>query len=136
MAVFEPYAALRAKYPHATVKPGDTIPVKGFEVNTVAAAGDSISGPLPGAAQPNPLCATSQALPPGPGENARSIGMIMALGNLRISDLGDLSWNKEYDLACPVNKLGTVDIYMTTHHGTATSGSPQMVDALHPASPS
>jgi hypothetical protein len=31
-----------------------------------------------------------------------------------------------------VNKLGTVDIYMTTHHGTATSGPPQIVHALHP----
>jgi hypothetical protein len=31
-----------------------------------------------------------------------------------------------------VNLLGTVDLYMTTHHGTATSGSPQMVHALHP----
>jgi competence protein ComEC len=28
--------------------------------------------------------------------------------------------------------LGTVDLYMTTHHGTATSGSPQIVHALHP----
>ena len=27
-AVFEPYAALREKYPHSTLKPGDTIPVK------------------------------------------------------------------------------------------------------------
>jgi competence protein ComEC len=131
-AVFEPYAALREKYPHSTLKPGDTIPVKGLQVNIVAAAGDSIAKPLPGAGQPNPLCATYEALPPDPGENAHSIAMIITLGNLRISDLGDLFWDKEYDLACPVNKLGQVDLYMTTHHGTATSGSPQMVHALHP----
>jgi hypothetical protein len=58
--------------------------------------------------------------------------MIITFGALRISDLGDLFWEKEHDLACPVNKLGTVDLYMTTHHGTATSGSPQIVEALHP----
>jgi competence protein ComEC len=131
-AVFEPYAALREKYPHQAVRPGDIIPVKGLQVDIVAAAGDSIQKPLPGAGQPNPLCASYEPLPPDPGENAHSIGMIITFGNLRISDLGDLFWDKEYDLACPVNKLGIVDIYMTTHHGTATSGSPQMVHALHP----
>jgi competence protein ComEC len=131
-AVFTPYAALREKYPHQPVRPGDSIPVKGLRVDIVAAAGDSIQKPLPGAGQPNPLCANYEALPPDPGENAHSIAMIITFGNLRISDLGDLFWDKEYDLACPVNKLGTVDLYMTTHHGTATSGSPQMVHALHP----
>ena len=131
-AVFQTYAAVREKYPHQVVKPGDVIPIKGLKVDVVAAAGNSIPKPLPGAGQANPLCASYEALPPDPGENARSIGMIIALGNLRISDLGDLFWDKEYELACPVNKLGTVDIYMTTHHGTATSGSPQMVHALHP----
>ena len=114
------------------VKPGDTIPIKGLQVDIVAAAGESIAKPLPGAGQPNPLCASYQALPPDPGENARSVAMIITFGNLRISDLGDLFWDKEHDLACPVNKLGVVDLYMTTHHGTATSGSPQMVHALHP----
>jgi competence protein ComEC len=132
LAVFTPYAALREKYPHQVVKPGDAIPIKGLQVEVVAASGDSIMKPLPGGGKANSLCAGYAALPPDPGENARSIGMIITFGNLRISDLGDLFWNKEYDLACPMNKLGTVDIYMTTHHGTATSGSPQMVHALHP----
>jgi competence protein ComEC len=131
-AVFEPYAALREKYPHSTLKPGDTIPIKGLQVNIVASAGDTIAKPLPGAGQPNPLCASYEPLPPDPGENARSVAMIITFGNLRISDLGDLFWDKERDLACPVNKLGQVDLYMTTHHGVATSGSPQMVHALRP----
>ncbi len=130
--VFEPFAALRAKYPHQTVHPGDTIPVKGLDVKVVAGGGDAIKSPLPGAGQPNPLCASYEALDVDPGENAHSLAMIITLGNLRIADLGDLYWNQEHDLACPVNKLGTVDLYMTTHHGTATSGSPQMVHALHP----
>jgi competence protein ComEC len=131
-AVFVPYQQLRAKYPHQTIKPGDVIPVKGLGVAVVAAAGNSIAKPLPGAGQPNPLCASYEALPPDPGENAHSAAMIITFGKTRIADLGDLYWDKEFDLACPVNKLGTVDIYMTTHHGTATSGSPQMVHALHP----
>jgi beta-lactamase superfamily II metal-dependent hydrolase len=131
-AVFQPFAALRAKYPHQTVHPGDTIPVKGLRVDVVAGAGDAIASPLPGAGQPNPLCSSYQALKPDPGENAHSLGMIITFGRLRVADLGDLYWNQEHELVCPVNKLGTVDLYMTTHHGTATSGSPQIVHALHP----
>jgi competence protein ComEC len=131
-AIFVPYAKLRENYPHQTLKPGDVVPIKGLRVVVVAAAGESIATALPGAGQPNPLCASYQALPPDPGENARSVALVITFGNLRIADLGDLFWDKEYDLACPANKLGTVDIYMTTHHGTETSGSPQMVHALHP----
>jgi beta-lactamase superfamily II metal-dependent hydrolase len=131
-AVFIPFAAVREKYPHQTVHPGDTIPVKGIRVDVVAGAGDAIKSPLPGAGQANPLCASYEALKPDPGENAHSLGMIITFGSLRIADLGDLYWNQEHELACPVNLLGTVDLYMTTHHGTATSGSPQMVHALHP----
>jgi beta-lactamase superfamily II metal-dependent hydrolase len=131
-AVFLPFADLRAKYPHQTVHPGDTIPIKGIRVDVVAGAGDAIASSLSGAGQPNPLCASYEDLPVDPGENAHSLAMIITFGSLRIADLGDLYWNQEHDLACPVNKLGTVDLYMTTHHGNAKSGSPQMVHALHP----
>ena len=131
-AVFQPYAALREKYPHQTLRPGDTVPIKGLKVEVVAGAGNAIAMPLAGAGQPNPSCSSYEALKPDPGENAHSLGMIITFGKLRIADLGDLYWNQEHDLACPVNKLGVVDLYMTTHHGTATSGSPQMVFALHP----
>ncbi len=132
VAVFEPFAEVRAKYPHQTLHPGDTIPLKGVRVDVVAGAGDAIGSPLAGGGQPNPLCSSYEALKVDPGENAHSLAMILTFGNLRIADLGDLYWNQEHELACPVNKLGVVDLYMTTHHGTATSSSPQMVHALHP----
>ena len=132
-AAFAPYLAVREKYPHEKLRPGGTIPVKGLRVDVVAASGESIASPLQAVAgKANPLCATWEALPPDPGENSPSLAMIVTFGNLRISDLGDLYWNQEHDLVCPTNKLGTVDIYMTTHHGTATSGAPQIVHALHP----
>ncbi len=131
-AVFEPYAAVRAKYPHTVLKPGDRVPVAGLQVQVVASAGDAIAKPLPGAGQPNPLCASYQALAVDPGENAHSLALLITFGDLRIADFGDLYWNQEHELVCPVNKVGTVDLYMTTHHGTKTSGSPQIVHALHP----
>jgi 23S rRNA (adenine2030-N6)-methyltransferase len=31
---------------------------------------------------------------------------------------------------CPINRLGTVDVYLTSHHGLEKSGSPALVQAL------
>src|SRR5690606_28487696 len=47
------------------------------------------------------------------------------------SDL-DLLIAQELDLVCPANKVGTVDLYITSHHGLATSGSAALVHALQP----
>lgn len=131
-ALLSSYTAVRDKSPHTTVKAGDTIPIRGIAVEVVTAAGVAIESPLPGQGQPNPLCASYKPIEADTGENAHSIGMVITFGNFRMVDLGDLYWNQEHDLACPVNKIGPVDVYMTTHHGTKTSGSPQMVHALHP----
>ena len=131
-SVFEPYSVIRNKRPHTRLNPGDRIPIKGLQVDVVASSSHAITKPLPKAGQSNPLCATYRALAPDPGENSRSVGLILTFGNFRIADLGDLYWNQEYELACPTNKLGNVDLYMTTHHATKTSGHPQIVHALHP----
>lgn len=126
------YLATRAKLRHTVVHAGDRIPVKGVRVEVVSADGKGITTATGAGGQANPLCDTFQPMAVDPGENAHSLALMITFGKLRISDLGDLYWNQEFDLACPVNKLGTVDLYMTTHHGTKTSGSPQMVQALHP----
>ena len=65
-------------------------------------------------------------------ENARSTGSVIAYGKFRLLDLGDLTWDKELELVCPNNPIGTVDVYLTTHHGMNISGSPAIVDAVHP----
>ena len=130
--VYRAYLAARAKGKHLVVKPGDTIPIHGIQVVVVTAAGKAIDKPLPGAGQPNPLCASYKALAVDTGENAHSIGMWITYGQFHAVDLGDLYWNQEHDLACPANKLGQADLYLTTHHGKKTSGSPQLVWALAP----
>ncbi len=135
-AVYAAYLKARRQGSHIAVKAGDTIPVPGLQVQVVTASGIAIANPLPGAGAPNPQCVSYQPLKPDTGENAHSIGLLVTLGSFRLADLGDLYWNQEHDLACPANKLGTVDVYLTTHHGKKTSGSPQMVWALHRKSPS
>lgn len=117
---------------HIVVKPGDTIPVKGLTVKVLTANGDAIATPLEGAGQANPLCSSYQPKAEDKTENARSLGTLITFGKFRIIDLGDLTWNKEHELACPVNKIGTVDVYLTTHHGLEASGLPALVQALHP----
>lgn len=117
---------------HLVVKPGEKIPLKGLDVTVLSAAGELISSPLPGAGQPNPACAKAEKKELDTSENARSLGTLITFGSFRMIDLGDLTWNKELGLVCPNNLVGTVDVYLTTHHGLDQSGSPQMVAALHP----
>jgi competence protein ComEC len=130
--VYEAYVKARKMGNHIEVKAGDTIPIVGLRVDVVTASGVPIATPLKQGGQPNPTCKTYAPIKPDHGENSHSIGMVIQYGSFRVVDLGDLYWNQEHDLACPMNKLGTVDVYMTTHHGKKTSGSPQMVWALHP----
>ena len=128
----EVYAKALDGVKHVVLKPGDTIPVKGLDIKVVAANGDRIQVALPGAGQPNPACAGVARKEPDPTENARSVGFILTWNSFKFADFGDLTWNKEMDLVCPSNLLGTVSLYLTTHHGLDQSNSPAMVHALHP----
>ncbi|MGA3026516.1 MAG: MBL fold metallo-hydrolase [Bryobacteraceae bacterium] len=121
-----------SKAQHLVMKPGDHIPLKGVDVTIVSADGAVIGEPLTGGGQDNPLCASNAKREVDTTENARSVGFLLRYGSFRFVDLGDLTWNKELELACPANKLGTVDVYLVTHHGANLSNSPAIVDALHP----
>jgi hypothetical protein len=117
---------------HMVVKPGDTVPIKGLAVKVVTANGDHIQTPLPGSGQPNPVCSSTPKRDPDPTENARSLGVLVTLDKFRFLDLGDLTWNKELELMCPDNPIGTVDVLLVSHHGLNQSNSPALVDAVHP----
>ncbi len=88
--------------------------------------------PLPGAGQPNAYCKDSETRPEDQTDNARSLGTLFTFGKTRILDLGDLTWDKEMKLMCPVNRLGKVDILVVSHHGLFQSSSPALVDAIAP----
>ena len=130
--LFSAYLTVRDKAKHLLAKPGDWIPIQGINVQVLTAAGNEISEPLPGADEPNRLCAGVKRKANDPSENAQSIGMLITYGKFRMIDLGDLTWNKELGLACPDNMIGTVDVYLSTHHGLDLSGAPPLVQALHP----
>ncbi len=122
-------------FKHILATPGMIVPLVGVKVEIVTADGAEIAAPLagaPGAGAPNPSCATTEIRPTDQTENLRSVGTVWTFGKLRILDLGDLTWDKERPLVCPVNKLGTFNILVVSHHGLFQSSSPALLDAVAP----
>lgn len=128
------YAELIAKARHTVVKPGDRVPLTGVDWLIVSAHGQVLPKPLPGAGQNNAAAceaSPSKAYPPS-DDNAMSVGSLITFGAFKTIQLGDLFWDLEKQLMCPINKIGTVDLYITTHHGLDSSGPPALVHGLRP----
>jgi beta-lactamase superfamily II metal-dependent hydrolase len=119
------WVAAYAGHEHITAEVGKKLDIGSMHLEFVTGDGHVLDAPLPGAGQPNPLCSD---VPPkerdGGQENARSVGTLITFGKTRILYLGDLTWNKEIELLCPVNKVGKVDLYFVTGHGMDLSSSP------------
>jgi competence protein ComEC len=135
--IYAAYLPVRGKGQHIVAKPGDKLPIKGANFQVVSAAAETITKPLPGAGAANPLCVQFQPKdesrdPLIGGENKQSVGMVISLVKFRMVDFGDLTWNKEHDLACPNNLVGTIDLYVVSHHGQDISSLPMLVQAMHP----
>lgn len=116
-----------------TAKPGDKLPLRGVDVTVVSADGRVIGKPINGGGT-NALCADAKQKDADKTENSRSVGFLLAYGKFKFLDLGDLTWDKEMMLACPVNQLGTVTLFQASHHGftNGQSGAPALVWAVKP----
>jgi competence protein ComEC len=130
------YDAAIEHHRHIVAKPGDRLPISDIEWTIVSSAGKTLSHNMRDAAsagQENRYCADFKAKDIVVDlENAQSVGSVVRYGRFRTIDLGDLLWNLEAELVCPINRLGTVDLFLTTHHGTNWSGAPALIYALHP----
>ena len=126
------YPGLYAKAKHTVTKPGDKVGVAGLDWRIVASAGEGLKTPLPGAGKPNPYCAEFKPQEVDRTENAQSVGSYITFGKFRVVHMGDLTVNKEFDLMCPNNRLGTVDLFVVSHHGQPISNAAVLVHALHP----
>ncbi len=115
------------------VKAGDKLPLRGVDAVVVAAAAKVIDRPRKGGGPNTELCKTAATKEPDVDpENNHSIGFVLSYGKFDFLDLGDLPWNYELPLVCPINRIGVVDLYQTTHHGLDRSGAPQVVWAVKP----
>jgi competence protein ComEC len=130
---YEPYAAVRDKGAYTPVKPGDRIPIKGVDVQVIAAAGKFIDKPLPGAGQPNSLCGSTpeKAERVNDKEDNMSVGLLFTFGKFRMLDMADLEWFYDRKLMCPNNSIGTVDVYQVSIHGQDKGVSPALAQAIH-----
>ena len=129
---FAAYQKVLPRAKHIVAKPGDSIPLAGVGVRVLTSATAHIATALSGAGQPNPYCAAEPEAPADPTENEQSVGVLVTFGQFRFIDLGDLTKRREIELVCPNNLVGTVDLYLTTHHGWDQSNTKAIVDALHP----
>ena len=114
-----------------TVKPGERLTFDSAELIIVAAHSQFIAKPLADGAR-NPLCDSFKPQPEDAGENGKSLGYLFRAGKFEFVNLGDLSWNFQHQLACPVNLLGKVDVFQVTHHGTRDDVVPQQMWAMAP----
>jgi competence protein ComEC len=115
------------------VNVGDKIPLKGVGVDVVTANGKVIAKPVRGGGKPNPLCAAAENKPPDEPENQLMISTLFTFGKFKFLDLADLDWEKEMELACPINKLGEVTLYQAGRHGALDgAGAPGFLYAIRP----
>ena len=70
--------------------------------------------------------------PVGNTEDEHSVGSHVTFGKFRALYLADFPWNKEFELMCPNNRLGTVDFLLVSRHGQHSSNSEALVHALRP----
>jgi competence protein ComEC len=138
--LLQQYAELYSKVKHTVAKPGDKLAVAGLDWRVVTAGGQVLKTPLPGAGAPNRYCANFKrhavnpvsGQPVGNTEDEQSVGSQITFGKFRALYLGDFTWNQEFDLMCPTNRVGIVDLFVASRHGQISSNSEALVHAIQP----
>src|SRR5690348_2730387 len=128
--VLQHYSELYGQAKHTVAKPGDKIAIAGLDWRIVAAAGEVLKNSLPGGGGPNPYCANFKAADIPKTEDDQSVGSFVTFGKFRTIILGDLTLNRQFDLMCPNNRLGSVDLDLLARHGNLNSEL--LLYPLHP----
>ena len=57
---------------------------------------------------------------------------MVKFGQFRFLDVGDLSGQPQYNLACPKGLIVLVDVYLVAHHGDKDNADPAIYAAIEP----
>ena len=132
LALYDAYVALRSKAKHRSAKAGDRYTFKDVTLDVVASDGATLAKPLAGGGANNAACTTGGVPAQETTENPLSTAIRLQYGAFRFLDLGDLSGDPLYRLACPVNLIGEAEVYAIAHHGGADGADPSMFAAVKP----
>jgi len=129
---FNAYAAVRANRVHLQPKPGEKLPIEGINAMVIASALSVLQTPLPGAGNQNLACGPAGRSQEELRENPRSTGILVTFGRFRFLDIGDLQDRPLYDLVCPRDRIGAVDVYLVAHHAGADPSTLATLKAFRP----
>jgi len=133
LAMHRAYAVERARGRHLEPKPGDRLPLTGVDATVVSSAAATLTAPLAGAAPGANAACTPPGIPAQEAtENPRSTGFLLQFGKFRFLDVGDLTGEPLFALACPSDRIGPVDVYLVAHHGGADAADSALFEALAP----
>src|SRR6516164_6476727 len=129
---YEAYLTVRNAGAHLQPGAGERLPLKDVEAVIVSSGGSTLKGSLAHAGATNASCPDHAAAPRDSYENPRSTGVVVRYGEFRFLDVGDLTGQPLFALACPKSLIGPVDAYLVAHHGGADAAVPETFAALKP----
>jgi competence protein ComEC len=114
------------------LRAGDSIALGPVQVRVLVSEGPVIANPINGGGA-NPNCANAALMAPAAPENIRMVALALNYNNFKYASLADSDWSREMELACPVNKLGQINLYTINRHGGLDdSGAPALLNAIKP----
>jgi len=129
---YEAYLRVRNAGAHLQPRAGERLPLKDVEAVIVSSGGSTLEGSLANAGATNASCPDHASAPRDPYENPRSTGVLVRYGGFRFLDVGDLTGQPLFALACPKSLIGPVDAYLVAHHGGPDAAVPETFAALKP----